>query len=140
MAYTQVDFRSRYLTTSGFDNCPEELAEDFHRNEFDGRKGADQVYEKTVCVWNMTQKSGKKMPDHRYVLSYFWTALSGEHFLRQTYIGTTYEIEFEAVTTIYDKESLNKFALHNLEEVAHTTLAFYAVELIKEIVYQPMPN
>ncbi|MEM9840728.1 MAG: hypothetical protein AAF830_16460 [Pseudomonadota bacterium] len=114
--------------------------DEFRRNEFNGRIGTDLVFENdSVRVWHMTLKPGEKMPVHRHVMSYFWTALAGGRFLQRTYDGTTYESDFEAGTTHFHNVGPGEFALHNLENVGTSTMVFCAVELKKESANRPLP-
>ena len=86
----------------------------------------------------MTLEPGEKMPVHRHILTYFWTAITPGRFLQRTYDGTTYESDFEAgLTHFYDVKE-GEFALHNLENVGDTTMIFCAVELKKESANEPL--
>ena len=96
------DFRSGELTTSGFDGWSDEMKEEFKTNEFNGHIGNELVLENEhVRVWHITLKPGKKLPVHRHVLNYFWTAITPGRFLQRTYDGTTYESDYEAGLTHY---------------------------------------
>ena len=139
-ATTYADnFRSGELTTSGFEGWSDEIKREFELNEYNGRIGTDLVFENdSVRVWHMTLKPGEKMPVHRHVLTYFWTAITPGRFLQRTYDGTTYESDYEAgLTHFYDVDS-GEFALHNLENVGSTTMIFCAVELKKESPNLPL--
>lgn len=122
-------FRSGELITSGFEGWSDEIKEEFKRNEFNGNIGSELVFENDrVRVWHMTLAPGEKMPVHRHVLDYFWTAITPGRFLQRTYDGTTYESDYEAGLTHYYKVGEGEFALHNLENVGDTTMIFTAVE------------
>lgn len=140
MAPATDNFRSGELTTSGFAGWSEEVKREFQTNEQNGRIGTDLVFENdSVRVWHMTLRPGEKMPVHRHVLTYFWTAITPGRFLQRTYDGTTYESDVEAgLTHFYDVGS-GEFALHNLENVGTTTMIFCAVELKKESRNSPLP-
>jgi len=133
-------FRSGELTTSGFQGWSDEIRQEFQTNDQNGRIGTDLVFENgSVRVWHMTLRPGEKMPVHRHVLTYFWTAITPGRFLQRTYDGTTYESDVEAgLTHFYDVGS-GEFALHNLENVGDTTMIFCAVELKKESENAPLP-
>ena len=102
--------------------------------------GTDLVFEnELVRVWHMTLKPGERMPVHRHVRSYFWTAMASGRFLQRTYDGTTYESDVEAGLTHFYHVGEGEFALHNLENVGVTTMIFCAVELKKESANRPLP-
>ncbi|MEM7429407.1 MAG: DUF1330 domain-containing protein [Pseudomonadota bacterium] len=133
-------FRSGELTTSGFQGWPDEVRREFRTNEYNGRIGTDLVFENSsVRVWHMTLQPGEKMPVHRHVLTYFWTAITPGRFLQRTYDGTTYESDYAAGTTHFYDVGPGEFALHNLENVGTTTMIFCAVELKKQSSNPPLP-
>ena len=134
IATTYADsFRSGELTTSGFEGWSDEIKQKFRTNIYNGAIGSDFVFEnESVRVWHMTLKPGEKMPVHRHVLTYFWTAITPGRFLQRTYDGTTYESDYEAGLTHFYDVGKGEFALHNLENVGNTTMIFCAVELRRE--------
>ncbi|MEM1298333.1 MAG: DUF1330 domain-containing protein [Pseudomonadota bacterium] len=132
-------FRSGELTTSGFEGWSDAMHREFRQNAYNGNIGTDLVFENdSVRVWHMTLKPGEKMPVHRHVLTYFWTAVTPGRFLQRTYDGTTYESDYEAGLTHYYNVGWGEYALHNLENVGHTTMIFVAVELKKLSVNVPL--
>ena len=133
-------FRSGELATSGFQGWPEQIRREFQTNEMNGRIGTHLVFENaSVRVWHMTLQPGEKMPVHRHVLTYFWTAITPGRFLQRTYDGTTYESNYEAGLTHYYDVGAGEFALHNLENVGSTVMIFCAVELKKLSANTPLP-
>ena len=133
-------FRSGELATSGFQGWPDQIRREFQTNEMNGRIGTHLVFENaSVRVWHMTLQPGEKMPVHRHVLTYFWTAITPGRFLQRTYDGTTYESNYEAGLTHYYDVGAGEFALHNLENVGSTVMIFCAVELKKLSANTPLP-
>ena len=133
-------FRSGELTTSNFRDWSDAIRLEFKNNEFNGRIGTDLVFENSsVRVWHMTLKPGERMPVHRHVLTYLWTAITPGRFLQRTYDGTTYESDYDAGLTHFYDVGEGEFALHNLENVGDTTMVFCAVELKRESANQPLP-
>lgn len=133
-------FRSGELATEGFEGWSDEIKKEFETNEFNGRIGTELVFEnESVRVWHMTLEPGEKMPVHRHVLTYFWTAITPGRFLQRTYDGTTYESNYEAGLTHFYDVGKGEFALHNLENVGDTTMIFCAVELKKQSANDPLP-
>lgn len=132
-------FRSGELTTIAFDGWSEEIKQEFRTNVYNGRIGTDLVFENaSVRVWHMTLKPGQKMPVHRHVLTYFWTAITPGRFLQRTYDGTTYESDYQAGLTHFYDVGYGEFALHNLENSGDTEMIFCAVELKKESANIPL--
>lgn len=133
-------FRSGELTTSDFQGWTEAMRREFRDNEFNGRIGTDLVFENSsVRVWHMTLKPGQRMPVHRHVLTYFWTAITSGRFMQRAYDGTTYESDYDAGLTHYYDVGEGEFALHDLENVGDATMIFCAVELKRESANQPLP-
>ncbi|PLT29223.1 hypothetical protein [Peribacillus deserti] len=123
------NFRSGEVITTGFEGWSDEIKDEFKRNEFNGHIGSELVFENNrVRVWNMTLAPGEKMPAHRHVLDYFWTAVTPGRFLQRNHDGTTYESSYDAGVTHYYKVEHGEFALHNLENVGDTTMIFTTVE------------
>ncbi len=132
-------FRSGELTTSGFEGWSDEIKQEFRTNNYKGQIGTDFVFENdSVRVWLMTLEPGEKMPVHRHVLTYFWTAITPGRFLQRTYDGTTYESDYQAGLTHFYDVGRGEFALHNLENVGKTQMIFCAVELKKESQNLPL--
>ncbi|MEM9316919.1 MAG: DUF1330 domain-containing protein [Pseudomonadota bacterium] len=132
-------FRSGELTTSGFEGWSDEVRQEFGKNAYNGRIGTDLMFENDqVRVWHMTLRPGERMPVHRHVLTYFWTAITPGRFLQRTYDGTTYESDYQAGLTHFYDVGWGEFALHNLENVGSTTMIFVAVELKKESANMPL--
>lgn len=133
-------FRSGELATSGFQNWSDETKQEFNTNESNGRIGSDLVFENdSVRVWHISLEPGERLPAHRHVLTYFWTAVTPGRFLQRTYDGTTYESDYEAGLTRYYNVGSGEFALHDLENVGNETMVFVAAELKKLSANAPLP-
>ncbi|MDE0522150.1 MAG: DUF1330 domain-containing protein [Boseongicola sp.] len=134
------NLRSGELTTSNFQGWSDAIRLEFRNNEFNGRIGTDLVFENSsVRVWHMTLKPGERMPVHRHVLTYLWTAITPGRFLQRTYDGTTYQSDYDAGLTHFYDVGEGEFALHDLENVGDATMIFCAVELKRESANQPLP-
>ena len=132
-------FRSGELTTSGFDGWSDEVKQEFQTNRYNGQIGTDLMFENdSVRVWHMTLQPGERMPVHRHVLTYFWTAVTPGRFLQRTYDGTTYESDYEAGLSHFYDVGFGEFALHNLENVGTAEMVFVAVELKKQSANVPL--
>ncbi|MEL6998403.1 MAG: hypothetical protein AAFP68_09075, partial [Pseudomonadota bacterium] len=93
----------------------------------------------SVRIWHMTLAPGERMPVHRHVLTYFWTAITPGRFLQRTYDGTTYESDYQAGLTHFYDVGAGEFALHDLENVGSITIIFVAVELKRASANAPLP-
>ncbi len=123
------EFRSGELSTKGFKDWSDAIKEEFKKNQYNGRIGTDLVIENDrIRVWHIFLEPGGKLPVHRHVLDYFWTAITPGRFLQRTYDGTTYESSYEAGETHYYDVKKGEFALHNLENVGTTIMIFCATE------------
>lgn len=132
------DFRSGEIITENYDGWSDEIKEEFKKNEFNGHVGSELVFENyRLRIWNMTLEPGEKMPVHRHVLDYFWTAVTSGRFLQRNHDGTTYESDYNAGVTHYYEVKEGEFALHNLENVGDTTMIFTTVEF-KESPNKPL--
>ena len=133
------EFRSGVLTTTGFDGWSDEVKREFEINKYNGAIGSDFVFENdAVRIWLIRLEPGEKMPAHRHILTYLWTAVTPGRFLQRTYDGTTYESDYPAGETHFYDVDRGEFALHNLENVGNTTMIFCAVELKKESANIPL--
>lgn len=118
----------------------EEHKQDFEENKFNGVIGSEIVFENDrVRVWNITLEPGERLPAHRHVLEYFWTAVTPGRFIRRSYDGVTYESNYEAGLTHYYEVGDGEFGLHDLENGGDTTMVFTTVEFKDISPNDPLP-
>lgn len=123
------NFRSGELILSDYEGWTEEIKEEFKRNEFNGRVGTKLVFENDrVRVWEIRLSPGERLPPHRHVIDYFWTAVTPGRFLQRTYDGTSYESNYDAGLTHYYDVGKGEWAWHDLENVGDTEMIFTTVE------------
>lgn len=74
-----------------------ELRAEFAANAHNGRVGGRLLSETDrVRVWEIRLAPGERLPAHRHVLDYFWTALTAGRGRQHTADGTTREVTYEA--------------------------------------------
>ncbi|MFD9271363.1 hypothetical protein ACFWB1_32790 [Streptomyces goshikiensis] len=106
-----------------------ELRAEFAANAHNGRVGGRLLSETDrVRVWEIRLAPGERLPAHRHVLDYFWTALTAGRGRQHTADGTTREVTYEAGETRHFTFGPGEFLLHDLENCGHTPLLFTTVE------------
>ncbi|MET4050463.1 MULTISPECIES: hypothetical protein [unclassified Rhodococcus (in: high G+C Gram-positive bacteria)] len=113
-----------------FDGWTDLLRREFEANAQNGNVGGVLLSETDrLRVWAITLGAGERLPAHRHVLDYMWTALTPGASLQHTHDGTTRAVRYNAgETRNYIFES-GEFLLHDLENTGTTTLSFITVEL-----------
>lgn len=104
-----------------------------------GRVGSILASENNrVRVWTISLKPGERLPFHKHVLDYFWTA---------TAAGTTrshYSDGRIAVSSVKPGDTRHysfgngEYMVHDLENIGSTVVAYVTVEL-KQSANQPLP-
>ncbi|MET7574275.1 hypothetical protein ABZT04_38215 [Streptomyces sp. NPDC005492] len=117
------------LIADGFQGWPPHLHQEFQRNAFNGHVGQTLLSETDrVRVWEIRLAPGERVPAHRHVLDYFWTAVAGGRSRQHTADGTTREVEYQAGDTRHLTFRSGQYLLHDLENTGPTTLVFTTVE------------
>ncbi len=76
-------FRSGELVLSDFEGWTDEINKEFEQNDFNGNVGTKLLLEDDrVRVWEIRLAPGERLPPHRHVLDYFWTAVTPGRFLQ----------------------------------------------------------
>ena len=123
------DARTGQVTATGFDGWSDEIRQDFEHNAFNGQVGSRLAFENhRVRVWHITVEPGERLPAHRHVLEYFWTAMTHGRLLQRSHDGTTYVSDYEPGSTGYHELGDGEFGLHDLENVGDTTMVVTTVE------------
>ncbi|MDX6312571.1 MAG: beta-alanine degradation protein BauB [Streptomyces sp.] len=117
------------LVADSFQGWPPHLRQEFRRNAFNGHVGQTLLSETDrVRVWEIRLAPGERVPAHRHVLDYFWTAVTGGRSRQHTADGTTREVEYHPGDTRHFTFRPGQFLLHDLENAGPTTLIFTTVE------------
>jgi hypothetical protein len=74
---------------------PDWLKSEFETNQDNARVGTQLLSEsERVRVWHLSIKPGERLPVHRHVLDYFWTALTPGRARSHYHDGRTVEAEY----------------------------------------------
>ncbi|MER7047152.1 cupin domain-containing protein [Streptomyces jumonjinensis] len=116
-----------------------ELCDEFEANAFNGRVGGCLRSETDhVRVWEIRLAPGERLPVHRHVLDYFWTAVTAGRSRQHTSDGTTRDVVYERGESRHFTFGSGEYLLHDLENTGATTLVFTTVEF-KEGSNPPLP-
>ena len=115
---------------SGPDWTLQHLAE-FKANERNGRVGLKLVSEsERVRVWHIALKPGERLPFHRHVNDYFWTALCQGTGKSRHGDGSIAIVSYRAGDTSHYRYGPGESRFHDLENVGDTELLFVTVEFL----------
>ena len=118
---------------------PEALKAELERNMLNGRIGSRLVSEtEGVRVWLIALEPGERLPLHRHVLDYFWTATSPGKARSHNVNGTTSELSYAVGDTKHLSFAAGQSMIHDLENVGDTRLTFTTVEH-KQSANAPLP-
>jgi hypothetical protein len=81
-----------------------------------------------VKVGSIRLAPGERVPAHRHVLNYFWTALTDGISLQHTDDGTTRRVVYRAGETRHYSFPGGEYILHDLYNDGPGELAFLTVE------------
>lgn len=121
------------------ETLPEPLRREFEANRLNPCVGQVLVSEDArTRVWFIRLAPGERLPFHRHVLDYFWTALS--HGRARSHIdgGAAVERAYAPGETSHQKFGPGAFMVHDLENVGDGDLSFLTVELL-ESANPPLP-
>jgi mannose-6-phosphate isomerase-like protein (cupin superfamily) len=110
---------------------PDWLKREFETNQHNARVGTQLLSEsERVRVWHLEIKPGERLPVHRHVLDYFWTALTPGKARSHYHDGRTVEADYRPGKTQHYRFEPGKFMMHDLENIGDTVLAFTTVEFL----------
>lgn len=127
------------LVATDFDGWPEDVRRDFTTNAHNGRVGTHLLAETgRARIWEITLASGERVPAHRHVLDYFWTALDAGHSRQHTHDGTTRDVTYTAGETRSYHFAEGEYLLHDLQNTGPGPLRFITVEFL-DSANAPLP-
>lgn len=116
-------------TATGFVGWDSALVEEFSTNRFNFHVGSSLLSEtEQLRVWEVRLDPGQRLPAHRHVLDYFWTALTPGVGRQHIDDGSTRVVRYHAGETRHLDFGPGEFLLHDLENVGDTQLLFITVE------------
>jgi hypothetical protein len=106
------------------------LVEEFRVNAHNYQVGGRLLMEtERVKVWEIRLAPDERLPAHRHVLDYFWTALTDGSSEQHTDDGTTRRVSYRAGETRSFEFAPGEYLLHDLHNTGSAELAFITVEL-----------
>ena len=131
--------RSEQETRSSVSNWQNWAQEDLEANRFNPCVGNFLVSEgPRARVWHIRLKPGERLPFHRHVLDYFWTATSAGRSRSYYEDGRIIEAEYEVGDTAHLHFGKGEHLLHDLTNIGETELGFVTVEFL-ESENEPLP-
>ena len=110
---------------------PDWLIREFEDNRDNARVGTELLsVSDRVRVWHISVRPGERLPVHRHVLDYFWTALTPGRSRSHYHDGQTQEAEYRPGDTRHYRFGPGEFMMHDLENTGDTVLAFTTVEFL----------
>ncbi len=89
-------------------------------------------------VWHIWLKPGERLPFHRHVLDYFWTATSAGRSRSYYEDGRVVEAEYKVGDTAHLHFGKGEYLLHDLTNIGDTELGFVTVEFL-DSENEPLP-
>jgi hypothetical protein len=127
------------LTGQDKEEWPEEIRKDFETNAFNGNVGSKLLQENERSrIWEIRLAPGERVPAHRHVLDYFWTAINAGTSRQRTFDGTTRVVSYTPGETRYYAFAEGEFLLHDLENIGDSELIFSTVEFLQS-ANKPLP-
>jgi beta-alanine degradation protein BauB len=110
---------------------PDWLIREFEDNRDNAQVGTELLsVSDRVRVWHISVKPGERLPVHRHVLDYFWTALTPGRTRSHYHDGRTQEAGYRPGDTRHYRFGPGEFMMHDLENIGDTVLAFTTVEFL----------
>ncbi|MFF4852777.1 hypothetical protein [Streptomyces sp. NPDC001194] len=120
------------ITGSGFEGWSPALRAEFESCAFNGHVGQRLLGETgRVRVWEIRLAPGERLPAHRHVLDYFWTAVTPGRARQHTADGATREVAYAQGETRHLTFGPGEFLLHDLENTGPDPLVFTTVEFME---------
>ena len=121
--------RAGAVVARNFDGWPAEVLQEFHDNAHNFTVGQRIVSEtEDLRVWEIRLDPGHRLPAHRHVLDYFWTAVSAGRSRQHEDDGTTREVDYVEGDTRHFHFGPGEYLLHDLENIGQSQLVFVTVE------------
>ena len=108
-----------------------ELEREFLENTRNGKVGQQLVSETDhLRIWHIRLKPGERLPFHRHVNDYFWTALAAGKAKSRDSDGHATIVSYQAGATTHYRYGPGESRFHDLENVGDTELVFVTVEFL----------
>lgn len=118
---------------------PEGIRREFEAGVWSGRVGSRLVSETDrFRIWSIRLRPGERLPFHRHVLDYFWTAVTPGRARSHMGDGSTVEVSYQEGDTRHFAYGPGDYKVHDLENIGESDLIFTTVE-IKTGANKPLP-
>ena len=131
--------RSQQETQASISEWPKWAQDDLTKNRLNPCVGNVLVSDgPRARVWHIWLKPGERLPFHRHVLDYFWTATSAGRSRSYYEDGRIVEAEYKLGDTAHLHFGQGEHLLHDLTNIGETDLGFVTVEFL-ESENEPLP-
>jgi hypothetical protein len=131
--------RSEQETQLAVADWPRWVQQDLATNGLNPSVGNVMVSESSRArVWHIWLKPGERLPFHRHVLDYFWTATSAGRSRSYYEDGRVVEAEYKVGDTAHLHFGKGEYLLHDLTNIGDTELGFVTVEFL-DSENEPLP-
>jgi len=118
--------------TIAFDAWSPEHLKEFEAAHANPRVGSRLVSETDdFRIWSISLKPGERLPFHKHVLDYFWTAVTPGRARSHVDDGSVREMDYVPGQTQHHHYGPGEYKIHDLENVGSTELVFTTVEIKK---------
>lgn len=118
---------------------PDEIRREFENGVTNGRVGSRLLSETDrVRVWTIKLRPGERLPFHKHVLDYFWTAVTPGSARSHMTDGSTVEVTYAEGETRHFAYGPGEYKIHDLENIGDSVLVFTTVEF-KTGANEPLP-
>jgi len=112
-------------------SLPEDLKAEFAEGQFNGCVGTTLLAEnERVRVWEVRLAPGERLPFHRHVLDYFWTALTDSQGISHYGDGRVVHPVYKAGDTKFTKFNEGEFMIHDMRNTGDDEFLFVTVEFL----------
>jgi beta-alanine degradation protein BauB len=123
--------RSEQQSASTVSDWPKWAQDDLDANRFNPCVGSVLVSESPRArVWHIWLKPGARLPFHRHVLDYFWTATCAGRSRSYYEDGRVVEADYEVGDTAHMQFGKGEHMVHDLTNIGETELGFVTVEFL----------
>jgi hypothetical protein len=131
------------LKATSFAEAPDDWSEaalaELRENDRNGRVGQELLtLGSHVRLWSIRLLPGERLPFHRHVLDYSWTALEPGRARSRYGDGSVRDFAYEPGETKHIRFGAGESMIHDLTNIGSTPVSFITIELL-ESANAPLP-